>query len=117
MAVNYTIYRNGTKTDVARESGAIPNSHKHKVHHLTAGTFTPSPKNFIARIKCVDTETQWTNVDLWDMNGDSIATTVTLEESDELIGPFSKVGISVSQVSGGQSTTITSIMIWEKIIQ
>ena len=117
MAVNYTIYRDGTKESVTRKSGAIPNTHKHKVFRITSGGYTSTAPNFIAKIKCVDTEAQWTNVDLTDINGDSIGATMTIEESDEVIGPFRTVTISGNQDSGSSTTSITSIMIWEKIIQ
>tara|TARA_Y100001973_G_C5186620_1_gene328255 strand:+ start:611 stop:964 length:354 start_codon:yes stop_codon:yes gene_type:complete len=117
MALKYSQYIGGTKVDVTADSGAVPNTTKHKVSVLTSGSYETKRPNFIAKIKCVDTEAQWTNVDLYDMDGVAIGTTITLEESDEVTGPFGKVTISSSQASGSASSSITSIMIWEKEVQ
>ena len=68
MALKYSQYIGGTKVDVTADSGAVPNTTKHKVSVLTSGSYETKRPNFIAKIKCVDTEAQWTNVDIYDIH-------------------------------------------------
>jgi len=115
MAVEYTQYINGVKTHVSEPSGAVPSENVYKVHRITSGSVTTTHPNYIDAIKSVGTDRQWTNVDIIDLDGVVIAG-LTIEEADKVRGPFRKVTISASQVSGLDTSTEPSIIVWEKLV-
>ena len=117
MSVNYTQYIGGTKVVVEEPSGASPNEINFKVHHLTGtGTsMTTVHPNYIDTIKSVGTDRQFTNVEILKLDGTTISG-LTIEEADKVRGPFRAVTISVSQSSGGATSTAPSIIVWEKLI-
>ena len=115
MAVEYTQYINGVKVSKSIASGATPDENEYKIHHITTGTVTTVHPNYIDAIKSVGTDRQWTNVDIIDLEGNSI-TRLTIEEADKVRGPFRSVTISSSQLSGDDTSDAPSIIVWEKLI-
>ena len=115
MSVNYTQYIGGVKVAHELKSGAVPSENVYKTHHITTGTVTAVHPNYIDAIKSVGTDRMWTNVDIVDLDGTAI-NGLTIEEADKVRGPFRSVTISASQVSGGDTSTAPSIIVWEKLI-
>ena len=115
MAVTYTQYINGVKTHVSEPSGATPKEIEYKIHHITTGAVTTVYPNYIDAIKSVGTDRQWTNVDVVDLDGTAI-NVLTIEEADKVRGPFRSVTISLSQVSGADTSTAPSLIVWEKLV-
>ena len=115
MAVTYTQYIDGIKTYVSEPSGATPNENIFKVHHITSGSVVTVHPNYIDAIKSVGTDRQWTNVDVVDLDGTAI-NVLTIEEADKVRGPFRSVAVSSSQLSGGDTSTSPSIIVWEKLV-
>tara|TARA_Y100000310_G_C20381693_1_gene668441 strand:+ start:108 stop:455 length:348 start_codon:yes stop_codon:yes gene_type:complete len=115
MAGTVTQYIDGVRVVREMKSGATPDEIKFKVHRITTGTVTAVYPNYIDAIKSVGTDRQWTNVDVVDLDGATIST-LTIEEADKVRGPFRSVTISSSQVSGADTSTAPSLIVWEKLI-
>jgi len=115
MAVEYTQYINGVRTQVSEPSGATPSENEYKVHRITSGNVTTVHPNYIDAIKSVGTDRQWTNVNIVNLDGTTI-NGLTIEEADKVRGPFRSVAISLSQVSGSATSSNPSLIIWEKLV-
>jgi len=88
----------------------------HKVLSLTtSGSHTSTSGNWISRVKTVGTLTEYVNISsLKDMDGNELLTgDLSLDESDELSGPFSEVVVSGTQPT--LSTGTINLMVWEYI--
>tara|TARA_Y100000593_G_C4212464_1_gene287572 strand:+ start:50 stop:418 length:369 start_codon:yes stop_codon:yes gene_type:complete len=119
MAVTYTQYLGGTKVTKSVKGGNYKKE-PYTVHKLNAVNTiidVVGTKNFISKVKCAGTVSDWVKVDLYDLKGNLIIGQIAIDESDEITGPFGKVVYSSNQQINGVSQATTepiTALVWEK---
>ena len=115
MAVTVTQQRDSAYTKTLH---SIP-SKKYTIHTLDDGTngatiIEAGPGNWLARVKCVGTVSEWIAVNIWDMDGNVVFTDLHIDEADEVLGPFSKVQYGPPAEQSGSSTETIQALVWER---
>jgi hypothetical protein len=123
--IKVSVWEKGNEAATTTTIASVPyKTEPHKIHSIDADTaaqtLTVTGGNWIEKIKAVGSITEYVVLDeLLDMDGNSLVSgtgNLTLDESDEITGPFSSVTVAATgdQPTAGAGGSIT-LLVWEYI--